>query len=285
MNNKLTYTLQLDEKTIDNVINFYTNYSLPLNNPYATNHFNYNNVDITVFKSYKVLFNGKKAFDEYSRFSYLVNWEYKDNHAGSDEVGTGDLFGPIVVCGVYFDQKQLELVNSLNIKDSKKLNDQYILSIGQELINSFPNSILILNNEKYNEMINKGFNMNKLKAYLHNQVYLHLLKKVKNIDYFVLDQFCEKNTYFKYLDDFKEVVLNVNFKTKAEDKSPAVAIASLIARYVFLIEMQKISNEVGFEVKKGCNSEVKKQLEFIKKNKGKDYLSKIVKLNFKTLNQ
>ena len=283
--NKSTYTLQLDENTISNVIDYYAGNDIALSNPYTTNHYKFNNVDISVFKSCKVLFSGKNAFDEYVKFSHLVNWEFTYTHAGSDEVGTGDFFGPVIVVAVLFNENDLDFVNSLNIKDSKKLNDDYIFELGPNLINHFKHSILILNNNKYNEMNEKGFNMNKLKAYLHNKAYLNLITKVGPINEFVLDQFEEKQAYFNHLSDYKEIVTNVTFRTKGEDKSPAVAVASLIARYVFLVEMKKISDLVGFEIKKGAGSEVIKQKRYIENRKGKDFLRNIAKLNFKTIEQ
>ena len=40
--------------------------------------------------------------------------------AGSDEVGTGDTFGPVVVACALIEDKDLELIKELNIKDSKE---------------------------------------------------------------------------------------------------------------------------------------------------------------------
>lgn len=42
---------------------------------------------------------------------------------GSDEVGTGDFFGPMTVVAVYVDAKQIPLLKELGVKDSKNLND------------------------------------------------------------------------------------------------------------------------------------------------------------------
>ena len=38
---------------------------------------------------------------------------------GSDEVGTGDFFGPMTVVAVYVDAKQIPLLKELGVKDSK----------------------------------------------------------------------------------------------------------------------------------------------------------------------
>ncbi|MGO4076176.1 ribonuclease HIII, partial [Staphylococcus aureus] len=53
---------------------------------------------------------------------------------GSDEVGTGDYFGPITVCAAYVDASQLALMKELGVKDSKGLKDPQIINIAKDLI-------------------------------------------------------------------------------------------------------------------------------------------------------
>ena len=48
---------------------------------------------------------------------------------GSDEVGTGDYFGPIVVTASYVDQADMSFIEDLGVRDSKKLTDEKILEI------------------------------------------------------------------------------------------------------------------------------------------------------------
>ena len=45
---------------------------------------------------------------------------------GSDEVGTGDYFGPIVVTASYVKKEDMNLLNELGVRDSKKVLDQKI---------------------------------------------------------------------------------------------------------------------------------------------------------------
>ena len=47
------------------------------------------------------------------------------NSIGSDEVGTGDYFGPIVVTASYVNKENIELLHNLGVRDSKKLLDSY----------------------------------------------------------------------------------------------------------------------------------------------------------------
>ena len=63
---------------------------------------------------------------------------------GSDEVGTGDYFGPIVVTASYVDIKDKFKLEELGIRDSKKITDEKILSIAPKIIKEIPHTTFIL---------------------------------------------------------------------------------------------------------------------------------------------
>ena len=46
------------------------------------------------------------------------------NSVGSDEVGTGDYFGPIVVTATYVTKDDVEFLDNLGVMDSKKISDE-----------------------------------------------------------------------------------------------------------------------------------------------------------------
>ena len=54
---------------------------------------------------------------------------YNSTAIGSDEVGTGDYFGPIVVTAAYVKREDIPFLESLGIKDSKKMTDEKILEV------------------------------------------------------------------------------------------------------------------------------------------------------------
>ena len=56
---------------------------------------------------------------------------------GSDEVGTGDYFGPITVCATYVNSDQIGLLKELGVQDSKNLNDDKISAIAKQIIHFF----------------------------------------------------------------------------------------------------------------------------------------------------
>ena len=202
---------------------------------------------------------------------------------GSDEVGTGDYFGPITVCAAYVRQDQLLLMKELGVQDSKNLNDDKISAIAKQLIQFLPYSLLILENEKYNKMQKSGMSQGKLKALLHNQAINHLLKKIspEKPELILIDQFAKEEVYYNYLKDQKNVQKeNVYFSTKAEGIHSAVAAASIIARYAFVQHFEKLSKKAGFKIPKGAGSQVDVAAARLIKEKGTEVLPSFVKLHF-----
>lgn len=197
---------------------------------------------------------------------------------GSDEVGTGDFFGPICVCAAYVDQTTLPRVQELEITDSKKMEDAYILEIGPLLIKEFPYSQLSLTNEKYNA-IHDDFNMNAIKAKMHNRCDLNLLDKYPNSAVYQ-DQFAEPRLYFSYLKGEQKVVRDIFFHTKGESLFPSVALASVIARYSFLRKMQDLSEKYHTVIPFGAGEEVDAFASSFLKEFGREELDKIVKKSF-----
>lgn len=202
---------------------------------------------------------------------------------GSDEVGTGDFFGPITVVAAYVKKEQLQLVKELGVKDSKELNDTKICEIAKDLIKTIPYSLLVLHNEKYNELQQSRMSQGKMKALLHNKAILHVLNKIapEQPEAILIDQFAEKDVYFKHIQGQKTIQRdNVYFSTKAERIHLSVAAASIIARYAFLKEMEKLSKEAGFTIPKGAGAQVDVAAAKLIKSKGKEILPHFVKLHF-----
>ena len=206
------------------------------------------------------------------------------NTIGSDEVGTGDFFGPIVVCATNVLKDVQDKLRELNVMDSKKLTDEKIKNIAPIIMKLIPFSAYILANKDYNEYYNKDTNMNKIKAILHNKVLLNLVKN-NTYDRIIVDQFTTPRTYYAYLSDVKEKVTNILFTPKAEDQVLSVACASIIARYIFLNEMEKMGNKLGIAIPKGAGEDADKVALELAKNNGLDYLKEFTKYNFKNIDR
>lgn len=306
----MTITVKVSDKTKTEMNEFFEDFKREKTPPYAVFQADDADTVITVYESGKAVFQGRDA-DLSSQFWIererhnnptkkveVTNSEdkskdtdkkeiiidpkiYNSTSIGSDEVGTGDYFGPIVVCAAYVKKEDISFLEQLGVKDSKKMTDEKILEVVPKFIKSIPYECIILSNKEYNEKYADGYNMNKLKAILHNKVLGNLKLKVPGYDYIVVDQFAEKYVYFSYLKASSNVVRDITFMTKGEDKCLAVACASLISRYVFLKEFAKISESVGELLPKGASTMVDEKAAKIVKKFGFDKLNDIAKINFK----
>jgi len=206
---------------------------------------------------------------------------FNESTIGSDEVGTGDFFGPIVVTATFVSKENIPFLTDLGVRDSKKITDDKIKKIAPEIIKKIPYTTFILNNEAYNKNWNNDTNMNKIKAILHNKVLASMKEKEPNYDRIVVDQFVYPAKYFEHISKASVIVRDITFTTKAEDKCLSVACASIISRYIFLKEMKKLSEELNIEIPKGAGPIVDEVGIKIAKEYGFDKLKEIAKLNFK----
>lgn len=205
---------------------------------------------------------------------------------GSDEVGTGDYFGPIVVSATYVSKENISFLEDLGVRDSKKLTDDKIVEIAPQIVKKIPYVTYILDNKDYNELSKEDSNMNKIKAILHNKVLVDLIKKVNpKYEKIVIDEFCSPKKFYEYITSSKEKIKNVTFMTKAEDQVMSVAASSIISRYIFLKEMKRISDELNTKIVFGAGSQVDEIAKKILNEKGIEELKKYVKLNFKNTNK
>ena len=206
---------------------------------------------------------------------------FNESTIGSDEVGTGDFFGPIVVTATYVSKEDISFLIDLGVRDSKKITDDKIKKIAPSIIKKIPYTTFILTNTSYNKNWSEDLNMNKIKAILHNKVLVSMKNKNYPYEKIVVDQFVYPAKYFEHIKEAKEKVTDITFTTKAEDKCLSVAAASIISRYIFLGEMEKLSKEIGMTIPKGAGPNVDEVgIEIVKKY-GFDKLYDIAKMNFK----
>ena len=213
-------------------------------------------------------------------------WLFFGDQIGSDEVGVGDFLGPMIVVAAFVKESDINKLISLGIHDSKKMTDKKILEVGPEIVKQFKFSKLTLSNEKYNEMLDKGENLNSMKAKMHNRALLNMHKEYIDVLNIFVDQFVAEKTYYKYLNDAnEEQVKDITFKTKGESYFPCVALASVIARYSYLKEMERLSEKYEMDFPFGAS---KKVTEFARKfleKYGEKELYKVAKKNFANYNE
>ena len=127
--------------------------------------------------------------------------------------------------------------------------------------------------------------MNKLKAILHNNVLKSVINKNYQYDYIVVDQFAKPFVYYNYLKESNSIVKGITFLTKGEDKCLSVACASVISRFIFIKEFDKICKELNINIPKGAGNLVDEVGVKIVKEHGFDKLKEIAKINFKNVSK
>lgn len=304
----MNITLKVSKNTQEKMIEYFQDKKRPKTPPYAVFQADEADTVVTLYESGKVVFQGisadidaamwkqmeqnlnpgkkveeKKAGEKKKdkKETFVDPKIYHSSSIGSDEVGTGDYFGPIVVTASFVAKENIPFLEELGVKDSKKMSDEQIMEIVPKIIQKIPYQSMILNNHEYNEKYSEDINMNKIKAILHNKVLLKMTKQNVNYEYVIVDEFAKSYIYFNYLRKVPEVVRNITFLTKGEDKSLAVACASLISRYIFIKEFDKLSQSLGISLPKGAGVKVDEVGRQIVEKYGFDKLKEVAKLNFK----
>lgn len=281
----MTKTIIVDMKTIEKMRYFYSS-SMVNTPPHAMFSAKCNGVTITVYNSKKVLFQGENALYESSIWSKQEVEEtqslgYYANCIGSDEVGKGDYFGPLIVCATYVDESTIKFCENLNIKDSKKITDSEILNLGKILSKKVTFSLLKIDNMLYNNLWKQGLNVNEVLAKTHNKAILNLIKKINLSPIAIIDEFASLKNFKKYLIN-DHIYENIKLETKAEGKYLAVAISSILARYQFLNDIKEMSHVIGKKVPLGASAKVDQFAAELLTNMSEDEFKNYVKYSFKT---
>lgn len=297
MSPNVTITLSVSSLLLAKMNAFYNSFRVANPNEYVLWQAKVEDTLITAYKMKKevskVVFQGKQAEYEASLWKEGAlgvatpsvqapeNGLYKNLYPqiGSDEVGTGDYFGPICVAAGYVTRESLPRLMELGVTDSKKMSDAHILEIGPILLKEFPYAQLCLDNPTYNKLRRQGLNMNEVKAKMHNAALLKLTRKFPEAHVY-MDQFAESSLYYHYLQNEKEVVSGITFKTKGETAFPSVALGSVLARYSFLKHMDALEKKIGEKIPLGAGASVDEFASRYYRQHGIEALDAISKANF-----
>ena len=300
-NKTITKVIRVDNETKKLMNDFYRDMKRDKTPPYAIFQADTGDTIVTLYESGKAMFQGVSADIEAGMWEsigkdkenidYFIDREdVKEkkeettipidiSSVGSDEVGTGDYYGPIVVTASYVNKEDIPFLTELGVKDSKKLSDEQILKIVPKIIKRIKYKTIMLSNKEYNKNYGKDMNMNKIKAVLHNKVLTEMVKDNVH-DYIVVDQFEPESSYYKHLSEVPNPLRGITFITKAEDKCLSVACSSLISRYIFVKEIDKLGDKYGIFLPKGANYYVEDVGIKLVEKYGVNVLKEVAKLNF-----
>lgn len=285
----MNIVIKVDEETKQKMIAYYKDKIRDKKIPYAIFQAQEEDTVITLYESGKAMFQGISADVDASMWAMLQDKKEETNNEedlyhitsiGSDEVGTGDYFGPVVVCAAYVNIEDIKFLEELKVKDSKQTTDDYIRKIAPTIAKKIDYELLVLSNKEYNEKYKTIKNINKIKAIMHNKVLYTLHQRHSDCNKIIIDEFAKENSYFNYLKEVTNVERNLIFTPKAENKNMAVGAAAILARFTFLEIMDKLSDKYHEPLLKGASSEVDKQAERLIEKYGKEVLEDIAKLHF-----
>ena len=293
----MNVVIRVSKETQEKMIKYYKDKKRDKEIPYVVFQAVDEDTVITMYTSGKIMFQGTSADVDANMWKAMdgqsateedekdkkqkENRYYYSTAIGSDEVGTGDYFGPIIVTSCYVKKEDIPKLEKLGIKDSKKITDDKIKKIIKDLLPLVKYKSIIVSNKEYNEKYGKDYNINKIKAIMHNKVLWEMAHEETDYDYIIIDEFARENRYYEYIKDSTNIQKGITFMTKAEDKNMAVGAASIISRYIFLKEFDKLSDELHVPLPKGAGKDVDKVGEEIVEKYGEEKLKEVAKLNFK----
>ncbi len=219
----------------------------------------------------------KLGYDE------VLHPDWFEPHAGLDESGKGDFFGPVIAATVIAHKSAIEMWIKAGVKDSKKIAEPQILKLDQIIRDTHGVVVktCFCGMPKYNELMARpGANLNRLLAWQHATALDQALAE-KRVPWGLLDQFTEQPLVQRELARKGVKVFDLKMRTKAEE-DPVVAAASVVARAEFVRQMHLLSKKFGAKLQKGAGPLVKAQANEMIAKFGARSLGEFAKLHFRT---
>ena len=177
---------------------------------------------------------------------------------GVDEAGRGPVIGPLVVASFSISDDKIKQIESLGVKDSKKLTAKRRTELFSE--------ILELKGKYYFNVLSPAFLNKEMKKFNLNEIELLAFKEAivglkVPINMAICDS-CDVNAN-RFSDNLKEALgdefasCEIIASHKAEDKYPIVAAASILAKVKRDELIRKIEEEAGVSFGSGYPSDPK----------------------------
>jgi ribonuclease HIII len=219
----------------------------------------------------------KLGYDE------VLHPDWFELHAGLDESGKGDLFGPVVAATVIAEKTAIEGWIKAGVKDSKKIVDSQIIKFDKLIRETHGVAVAtcLCGMPKYNLLMSRPHaNLNRLLAWQHATALVQALSR-KKAPRGLLDQFSKQPLVQRELAKMGVKDFALAMRTKAEE-DPVVAAASVVARAEYVRQMNTLSRDFGGPLQKGAGPLVKEQASQIVVRFGARALGNFAKLHFRT---
>lgn len=198
---------------------------------------------------------------------------------GIDESGKGDYFGPLVVAGVRITGEEVaQRLREIGVRDSKTINVLGIREIADRILETVGRDnvrVRALAPREYEARRRAAGNVNRLLGELDAEIIGELANEVELV---VVDEFARSAR--SHLEPFVPGGVRLEVRTRAEDDA-AVAAASIVARARQLGEMDRLSEQVGFNLPLGATHVVEAGRRIVEEL-GEEGLDRVAKTHFAT---
>lgn len=205
-------------------------------------------------------------------------------HAGIDESGKGDFFGPLVIaCAFVADETAVAKLTALGVRDSKAIkSDARITEIAAQItpILHGKTAIVAIGPEAYNRTYAKIGSLNRLLAWGHARALENLLQKAPECTEALADKFGAEHLIRNALMESGRGI-RLRQQTKAESDI-AVAAASILARAEFVRRIKLLGDSVGTVLPKGAGVQTDTVAAELAKQGGEALLTRLAKMHFRT---
>jgi ribonuclease HIII len=223
-----------------------------------------------------------------ARFGYesvLAEQDHPDMfepHAGIDESGKGDYFGPLVIAACYTDAEIARQLLQLKVADSKTIKSAHRMAdlAGKiRTVTAGRFSVIAIGPDAYNRLYEKFANLNRLLAWGHAKALENLLELEPSCPRAISDQFGRKETVLRALQERgRSIRLEQHPKAEADI---AVAAASILARAEFVRRLEALAQQIGVDLPKGAGPAVTAAATLLAR-RDPALLGTVAKLHFRT---
>lgn len=224
-----------------------------------------------------------QALQLLARTPLYTTLETKGIRTGTDEAGKGDYFGPLVAAAVRCDEQTAKLLREMGAGDSKRLSAATVESLYGKItvMENIHWWVHAVEPHEYNTLFaslrRRGMNSLDIQAMAHGKAIEGVLKKAGGTGTIIIDKFCSMERLKPWL---PEGANNIELMVRAEDREPAVAAASIIARSVYLIRLKELSGKYGVTLRPGAGSEVDATGRTLVAKQGEAVLPLVGKIHF-----
>ncbi len=180
--------------------------------------------------------------------------------AGIDEAGKGPVLGPMCVAGVLMDEKKLDALCRIGVKDSKQLTPKKREMLAVEIKRLADRYFILEISPGQIDELRKVMTMNEIMVSCYVKVLTELRPDTAFVDAadVIAERFGE-NIKKKYTGK-----IEITSEHNADEKYPIVSAASILAKVERDALIKKIEKKIGVEIGSGYPADPK-TMQFLEK--------------------